>query len=79
MRAFTRRSLDQLFLGAELQLEWVEEGKPIVHGVKSLIRRSIWAVGRGALAMWFAAETGSFPEALSQNITVMARPVQARK
>lgn len=77
-RAFTDRSLQQLLFPAGLRLEWIEEGRPIVHGFLSLGRRVVWSIGRGLLALFILAETGARPAALSQNITALARPRKDR-
>jgi 2-polyprenyl-3-methyl-5-hydroxy-6-metoxy-1,4-benzoquinol methylase len=74
VRAFTRRSLEQVLFTAHLRLDWIEDGRPIVHGLFSLGRRIIWIGAKALMTLVFLAETGAKPDALSQNFTALARP-----
>ncbi len=71
---FTRNSLAQVLLASGFTDVRSFEDKPIVHGLKSLIRRVLWAGIRAGLLVYLAAETGSFDRGtiLTQNFLAVA-------
>jgi len=72
--AFTRVSLGQLLMASGFQSVRCFEDRPIVHGLKSLIRRGLWAVIRCGLLVYIAVETGSMDRnaVFSQNLVAVA-------
>jgi hypothetical protein len=48
------------------------EDKPVVHGVKSLIRRILWELGSAPTRLLSLAETGGSGAILSQNLLFVA-------
>lgn len=73
--AFTRTSLTQLLLASDFSEVRCFEDKPVVHGVKSALRWSLWQGIRGLLRLYIAAETGDAggQHIFSQNLLAMAR------
>ncbi len=71
--AFTRGSIRQL--GAAVGFEKIEcaEDKPIVHGVKSFVRRILWEILSSFFRLIYIAETADLSEnpLLSQNLTAV--------
>ena len=49
------------------------EDKPVIHGIKSLIRYVLWEFLTVPFRILSAAETGTLDQVLSQNMTVVAR------
>lgn len=71
---FTRQSISQLLLSSGFTDVRCFEDKPIVHGMKSALRRWMWEWFRLLLRLYLAVETGSGErEAIfSQNFLVFA-------
>jgi SAM-dependent methyltransferase len=69
---FTPRSIRQVLLASGFRDVAAYEERPLVHGVKSLIRRMLWSslVFRDRLLL--LAETGTWGHILSQNMLVVA-------
>jgi cyclopropane fatty-acyl-phospholipid synthase-like methyltransferase len=67
---FTRSSLKQILTSCNFSNISFYEDKPIVHGVKSLIRSIIWFISRNIFRLIYMAETGNIGEdlVLSSNI-----------
>ena len=71
-QAFTATSMGQLLLSSGFQSLRCYEDTPIVHGLMSALRYSIWIVLRGMLRFYLAAETGQARGAiLTQNFLVV--------
>ncbi len=70
--AFTPKSIHQCLSANGFQTVTVFEDKPIPHGWKSSVRRVIWEIGSFPFRVLYAAECGSFPAVLSQNMLVTA-------
>jgi 2-polyprenyl-3-methyl-5-hydroxy-6-metoxy-1,4-benzoquinol methylase len=71
-RAFTPKSARQLLLTIGFKdVECIEE-RPLVHGLKSLVRRILWTAGTMAPRLLLAAETAGHGFILSQNMIVIA-------
>lgn len=71
-QAFTARSATQILRTIGFTDVRCHEDRPVVHGVRSLIRRVIWDVGSFPHRMLLAAETGEWGFILSQNLLVKA-------
>ncbi len=71
-RAFAPKSARQLFRTIGFNDVQYFEERPVVHGVKSLIRRILWTAGSLAPRILLAAETGGRGFILSQNMIVTA-------
>jgi len=73
-QAFTCTSLSQLLMASGFQSVRCFEDRPIVHGLKSLIRRGLWAVIRCGLLVYIAVETGGLDRnaVFSQNLLAVA-------
>jgi SAM-dependent methyltransferase len=71
---FTRDSLAQVLMASGFTDVRSFEEKPTVHGLKSLVRRVLWAGIRAGLLVYLAAETGSFDRGtlLTQNFLAVA-------
>lgn len=69
---FTPKSIHQLLSPIGYGSIRCYEDRPIVHGIKSAIRRLIWDIGTLFPRLLLLAETGSFRCILSQNMTVTA-------
>jgi len=68
--AFTRSSARQLFQTIGFSnIECFEE-RPVMHGLKSVVRRLIWDLGTLPLRLLFSAETGDPTNILSSNLLV---------
>jgi SAM-dependent methyltransferase len=72
-QAFTPSSLSQLFGSLKFGNVQCFEDKPHVHGLKSLVRRTLWEVGSAPVRLLFTAETGASGVILSQNLLFVAR------
>jgi hypothetical protein len=48
------------------------EDKPVVHGIKSLVRRFLWELGSAPVRLLSLAETGGSGVILSQNLLFVA-------
>jgi SAM-dependent methyltransferase len=71
-RAFAPKSAQQLFLAIGFTNVECFEERPVVHGLKSLVRRILWATGTMAHRVLLAAETAGRRFILSQNMIVVA-------
>jgi len=71
-QAFTARSISQAFSTVGFQSVAVFEERPVVHGVRSLVRRVLWDAGTLPHRLLLAAETGVRGAILSQNLVVRA-------
>jgi 2-polyprenyl-3-methyl-5-hydroxy-6-metoxy-1,4-benzoquinol methylase len=71
--AFTPRSIRQVLLASGFRHVHVSEIRPVVHGVKSLVRRMTWEVFTLFPRALMIAETGMTHFVLSQNILVIAK------
>lgn len=71
---FTRNSLAQILLASGFTDVRSFEDKPVVHGLKSFVRRVLWAGIRASLLVYLAAETGAFDRGtiLTQNFLAVA-------
>jgi SAM-dependent methyltransferase len=72
-QAFTAQSASQLFLALGFSEVACYEDKPVVHGLKSLVRRMIWGAGTLPHRALLLAETGTSAAILSQNMLIKAR------
>jgi 2-polyprenyl-3-methyl-5-hydroxy-6-metoxy-1,4-benzoquinol methylase len=72
--AFTRTSIAQLLLASGFAHVSSHEDKPVVHGLKSMIRRCLWETFRLFLRLYLAAETGAGEKEciFSQNFLIVA-------
>ena len=72
--AFTRTSIAQVLLSSGFCSVSSYEDKPIVHGLKSLIRKILWEILRGFLRFYLAIESGSGEKEciFSQNFLTVA-------
>ena len=72
--AFTTTSIDQVFLSSGYSSVACYEDQPVVHGVKSAMRWTIWRMIRGCLRLYLVAETGSNGRGaiFSQNLLAIA-------
>jgi SAM-dependent methyltransferase len=73
-QAFTRESLTQIFSVAGFADASFHEDRPIVHGVKSAIRRFLYGLFRFVVRLYWIAETGEMADTqiFSQNILAVA-------
>ncbi len=71
-RAFAPKSAEQLFRTIGFEKVRCFEDRPEVHGVKSLARRVLWAMGTFPNRVLLTAETGALGFILSQNMLVTA-------
>ena len=71
-QAFTARSMSQAFAAVGFQSIAAFEDRPVVHGVRSLVRRALWDAGTLPHRVLLAAETGTWGSILSQNLVVRA-------
>ncbi len=58
-QCFTQESIRQLMGVAGFERVECYEDVPVVHGLKSFLRRAIWKLSRLALRLYWSAETGS--------------------
>jgi len=72
--AFTRTSIAQLLFASGFTHVSSYEDKPVVHGLKSMVRRCLWETFRLVLRLYLAAETGSGEKEciFSQNFLTVA-------
>jgi len=72
--AFTREGLRQLACASGFSSLEFSEDLPVVHGVKSLIRRVLWAGLRSIFRLAYMAETGDTGAGLilTQNLLAVA-------
>jgi SAM-dependent methyltransferase len=70
--SFTPSSIRQLLNCAGYEGITIVEDVPIPHGIVSLARFAVWHVFSFPVRVLYAAESGKFPEALSQNMLVYA-------
>jgi len=71
-QAFTARSMSQAFAAVGFKSIAAFEDRPVVHGVRSLVRRALWDAGTLPHRLLLAAETGTWGSILSQNLVVRA-------
>lgn len=71
--AFTSQSIRQVLSACGFRTIACLEDKPVVHGVKSLVRRILWSTLTAPLRVLLTAETGVTRHILSQNMLVIAR------
>ncbi len=71
-QAFTQSSLSQLLITYGFSKVKCFEDTPIVHGVKSAMRWSVWKVVRTIFRMTLVAETGVSNEIFTQNFLAVA-------
>jgi 2-polyprenyl-3-methyl-5-hydroxy-6-metoxy-1,4-benzoquinol methylase len=69
---FTRHSISQTLNACRFSGVQCIEEKPVVHGLKSLVRRSLWTVLTVLPRVLFLAETGERSHILSRNMLVIA-------
>lgn len=69
---FTPRSIGQVLRATGFDVIKVFEEKPLVRGVKGLVRRSLWALLTMRVRILLLAETGATGHILSQNMLVIA-------
>ena len=70
--AFTRFSASQVFNVAGFRQVRCFEEKPVVHGLKSAVRRVVWDLGTLPSRLLRLAETGAPGAILSQNMMIEA-------
>jgi SAM-dependent methyltransferase len=58
-QAFTRTSLEQLLCSSGFRSVRCYEDVPVIHGLKSTLRFTLWKLIRVLLRLYLAAETGS--------------------
>ena len=71
-QAFTSRSMAQAFATVGFRTVTAFEERPVVHGLRSLVRRALWEAGTLPHRLLLAAETGTWGSILSQNLVVRA-------
>jgi len=71
-QAFTSRSIAQAFAAVGFRTVTAFEERPVVHGLRSLVRRGLWEAGTLPHRLLLAAETGTWGAILSQNLVVRA-------
>jgi hypothetical protein len=71
--AFTSQSIRQMLRVCGFESIEVFEERPIVHGLKSLVRLWLWRLLTLRERLLLLAETGSAAGVLSQNMLVVAR------
>lgn len=69
---FTPKSIRQVLRAAGFKTISVHEDKPLVHGMKSFVRRVLWSVLTVRERLLLLAETGASGHVLSQNMLVIA-------
>jgi Methyltransferase domain len=69
--AFTREGLCQLTCACGFSSVEFNEDIPVAHGVKSLIRRLLWAALRSIFRLACMAETGDSAAGLTQNLIAL--------
>jgi len=74
-QAFTRQSISQILLSSGFKDVQCFEDKPVVHGVKSAVRRILWEVFRQGFLLFNASETGVWDRQsiFTQNLLVIAK------
>jgi 2-polyprenyl-3-methyl-5-hydroxy-6-metoxy-1,4-benzoquinol methylase len=77
-QAFTASSVRQMFGALRFGKTVCFEDKPVIHGVRSLVRRILWELGSAPVRLLSIAETGGGGAILSQNLLFVAcRPERA--
>ena len=71
-QAFTASSIRQMFGALRFGKTECFEDKPVVHGMKSLVRRILWELGSAPARLLSLAETGGSGVILSQNLLFVA-------
>lgn len=72
-RAFTRRSLMQVFALRGLETVAVMPVRPIMHGLFSTMRAALWSLVEVLLKIASGAESGRFDALVTRNILAVAR------
>ncbi|WP_145944379.1 class I SAM-dependent methyltransferase [Fuerstiella marisgermanici] len=76
-QAYAARGIEQCLSVCGFENITIYEDKPVVYGVKSLVRRVVWNALTAPVRLLYAAESGHFPVALSQNVLVTAEAKHA--
>ncbi|MGC2298192.1 MAG: class I SAM-dependent methyltransferase, partial [Acidobacteriaceae bacterium] len=71
-QAFTASSVRQMFGALRFGKTECFEDKPVIHGVRSLVRRILWELGSAPIRLLSIAETGGGGAILSQNLLFVA-------
>lgn len=71
-QGFTQQSVTQLLHPQGFKKIKCLEDKPIVHGIKSALRRILWQIFRSVLRLYLATETGETNGIFSQNFIILA-------
>ena len=77
--AFTQKSIIQVLSSCNFEEIRCFEDKPIVHGIKSLIRYLLWELSIIPFRLIMLAETGAYRCILSQNMLVTAKKITQAK
>ncbi|MGA7885800.1 MAG: class I SAM-dependent methyltransferase [Acidobacteriaceae bacterium] len=72
-QAFTPKSINQMFRALQFEDIRCFEHKPVVHGIKSMLRRFVWEVTTVPFRIMLIAEMGVGGHILSQNLLFTAR------
>jgi 2-polyprenyl-3-methyl-5-hydroxy-6-metoxy-1,4-benzoquinol methylase len=72
VQAFTPNSVRQMLSTTGFSQIACYEERPVVHGLKSFVRRVLWELGTLNFRILLAAETGSTGAILSENLLVRA-------
>ena len=72
VQAFTQNSARQLLSATGFSQIRCYEERPVVHGIISLVRGVLWALGTLPFRLLLAAETGSTKAILSENLLIRA-------
>lgn len=72
-QAFTPKSISQMFRALQFEDVRCFEQAPVMHGVKSVLRRILWEVTTLPFRALLLAETGGVGYILSQNLLFTAR------
>jgi len=71
-QAFTSASMSQAFVAVGFRAVSAFEERPVVHGLRSLVRRVLWDAGTLPHRVLLAAEVGTWGSILSANLVVRA-------
>jgi 2-polyprenyl-3-methyl-5-hydroxy-6-metoxy-1,4-benzoquinol methylase len=72
VQAFTQNSVRQMLSTTGFSQIACYEERPVIHGLKSLVRRVLWELGTLNFRILLAAETGTTRAILSENLLVRA-------
>ena len=70
--SFTKESIQQVLLVSDFKNISVFETRPVVHGLKSLIRFILWRIIELGLRIYLLIETGSSKGIFTQNLIIVA-------